>query len=356
MQTKPIHILVVEDNPTDYAILCQQLLLGGIHTTALKHATTLADTISMLHKETPDLIILDLFLPDSESMHTLTSVNKAAASVPIIILSNASDEESAILSIKMGAQDYLVKEKFDANCLIKSIHYSIERKKNHGLLESRIHDAIIGSQESEKEELGKELHDNINQILASCKLYLEVSITDKKKRDALLPKSFEYLNLAIQEIRKLSKALVAPPFDHVDLGEALADLLECESTSTTTHFTLEDEFIDPGNVRKQLQLIIYRITQEQLQNISKHAKAKNVTIRLSEKDDRIILSIADDGIGFNYDNKSKGIGLRNIRSRVESQKGRLLIISAPGKGCILQAIIPMKNTLIENSTEGIMAI
>jgi two-component system sensor histidine kinase UhpB len=90
---------------------------------------------------------------------------------------------------------------------------------------------------------------------------------------------------------------------------------------------------------EELELAIYRIVQEQLNNVVKHAEATRVTIVLREMDDRLLLSIRDDGKGFDPAERAPGIGLENMRRRAVAMGGELKILSAPGKGCelILQA-------------------
>jgi two-component system sensor histidine kinase UhpB len=91
------------------------------------------------------------------------------------------------------------------------------------------------------------------------------------------------------------------------------------------------------------ELMLYRIVQEQINNIRKYSKAKNVIILLSIEGNSQQLSIIDDGVGFDTSIKSRGIGLKNIQSRVEFYSGSMEIISAPGKGCTLNINIPLKS-------------
>jgi signal transduction histidine kinase len=87
--------------------------------------------------------------------------------------------------------------------------------------------------------------------------------------------------------------------------------------------------------------MLYRIAQEQVNNIVKYAKASEATITLKTGPRNIMLSIADNGVGFDPSQKAKGIGLKNISSRVEFYSGKLNIRTAPGKGCTLEVSIPV---------------
>jgi two-component system, NarL family, sensor histidine kinase UhpB len=206
-------------------------------------------------------------------------------------------------------------------------------------------DANIKAHEEEKNELGKELHDNINQMLATVKMYLGLVRSDHCTDPAgLINKSYEYLEYTMDELRKLSHSLVSPSLGDIGLRAALQEL--------TDNFGLVSDLQvkliynnDLLNVEpdKHTQLMIYRIVQEQLINVVKHAEAKNVIVSLQRDQAQLVLSVADDGIGFNATKKSKGIGLKNISNRIEFYSGTLEIITAPGKGCTLKANIPIIN-------------
>jgi signal transduction histidine kinase len=86
--------------------------------------------------------------------------------------------------------------------------------------------------------------------------------------------------------------------------------------------------------------MLYRIVQEQLNNIIKYAKASEVNIRLKQQDDQLILFISDNGVGFDVHEQSNGIGLKNINSRVNFYSGKMHLASAPGEGCTLEVSIP----------------
>jgi two-component system sensor histidine kinase UhpB len=87
--------------------------------------------------------------------------------------------------------------------------------------------------------------------------------------------------------------------------------------------------------------MIYRIVQEQLNNIMKYAKVKEIDIQIKMIGNRLFLSISDNGIGFDPTIKANGIGLKNIKSRVEFYSGDLKILSVPGKGCTLKVEVPV---------------
>lgn len=205
-----------------------------------------------------------------------------------------------------------------------------------------INETTIQAQEKERTELGRELHDNVNQILATVKMYLGmVNAGNCSTEDNLLEKSYEYVNEAMKEIRKLSHSLVAPSLGEGGLKEALQLLADDTNLLNGPKVRLHiDEKYNEKSIDKTKELMLYRIVQEQLSNITKYSKAKEVLITLQSINDTLFLTIADNGVGFDTTKKTNGIGLTNMKSRLEFYSGNLNIISAPGQGCKLAISIP----------------
>lgn len=130
MLRNKIKCLIVEDNPGDFILIKELLLLCNIRFEVIVPAENLNEAIKKLQKDHYDLILLDLFLPDSAGKSTFMTINQHASNIPIIVLSGLSDSETALDTVRHGAQDYLIKGDFDERILEKAIYYSIERKKN----------------------------------------------------------------------------------------------------------------------------------------------------------------------------------------------------------------------------------
>jgi len=230
-----------------------------------------------------------------------------------------------------------------ANDVTEKLRAEAELVRHRIMQQQIIAETTILAQEKEREEIGKELHDNINQILASTKLYLELAKNGNKD---LLPdaiaKSCDNVSLAIGEIRHLSKQLVRPAFD-TSLIDTLKDLSQELRVITPIDITIITSDFKEVQVEDAMKLMIYRIVQEQLNNILKHAAASEVRITLKTDDENIYLAIIDNGVGFDINKKSKGIGLRNIDNRVRFHKGIISIFSKPGKGCAIEISVPLKN-------------
>ncbi|HSN10102.1 MAG TPA: PAS domain-containing protein [Hanamia sp.] len=472
----PITILIVEDNATDYLILKDLLQRMRLPVKKIIHAVSMEAATSIIANTNFDVVLLNLSLPDSTGVDSIITMERLLPKTAIICLSGLTGEDTAIESISLGAQDYLVKGDFDEKLLAKTIQHSIERKKilenlhlsnerfklinkatldttwdlnfednigqwgegiirtfgyseenllfNFDIWKKWIHpddservmknlnyhlknqlknwqdeyrfkaaddsykdvfsrgyllfsnsgkatrmfgsttditerkklekelaeqqlnqqklitETTILAQEKERNEIGKELHDNINQILATVKLYHSMMRSNENDRDELLAKASEYVNDAIEEIRKLSKSLVSPTLGDITLKQALNDLVDEVNKTPTLQLSLNYKVEEGKIIGSKKELMIYRVVQEQVNNILKHSEAKRATIELKTKETELILTISDDGIGFDTKERSKGIGLQNISSRVEFYSGKLDIISKTGNGCKLKIIIP----------------
>jgi PAS domain S-box-containing protein len=203
--------------------------------------------------------------------------------------------------------------------------------------------AMVDAQEKERAEIGKELHDNINQILSTTKLYLELAKSDDKERLSLINRSAGNIHNAIREIRNISRSLVPASIGDLGLIDSLIDLVE----SVQVTRTIAVKFRSVGNLDERLsdktKLMIFRIIQEQINNVLRHSGARSLLIELilEETTGRIELNMTDDGKGFNPDKvRKKGLGLSNIRSRADLFGGKVTIQSAPGHGCKLKVLVP----------------
>ncbi len=227
------------------------------------------------------------------------------------------------------------------------VHDVTEQKKlQEQLIEERLQkersvlEASLQGQEIERVEIGKELHDNINQMLTTVKLYQEMALSDEKMSSGFILKGREILMSAIEEIRNLSKSLVASSFKEIVLIDSINDLISPIATSKKLKINFQHAGISE-NLPVKVKLALFRIVQEQLNNVVKHAAATRIDIKMKVEDDHILVTIRDDGKGFDPAKKKNGIGLSNIMSRTELLNGHVKIDSASNKGCRLTVTIPL---------------
>ena len=201
--------------------------------------------------------------------------------------------------------------------------------------------ATIQGQEKERSEIGRELHDNINQLLTATKLYLDVASKQPDMKDEMIERSVENISQSMEEIRRLSSALVPPSMDINNFNDIIKDLIEPIKLATEINITYDVSGVDKDILSNDQLLNVYRILQEHLNNILKHAHANTVLISVKHINDHISINITDDGTGFDINARRKGIGFKNIQSRAELLNGKMKIVSKPGEGCLLVVKFPV---------------
>ncbi len=219
---------------------------------------------------------------------------------------------------------------------MQDITYQVEE-------EIRISKAIIDAQEQERSFIGSELHDNVNQLLASSMLALSMV----KKSETKTNTAFEFLEMgkahvlnAVEEVRKLSHKLAPASFDDNTLKDAIEHLLQ--SFNVNNRFNIKLNFdVLCNSVTGDIQINLYRILQEQVKNIVKYSEASEIEITVTQAKDVVMMRIFDNGKGFNVRTAKKGIGLNNIKRRAESFSGKFILNSAKGKGCELLLELPL---------------
>ena len=215
----------------------------------------------------------------------------------------------------------------------------VEKKINQ---QKKLTEAMVRAQEKERIRLGNELHDNVNQLLAASKLFLDLVKTADAESNEFKTKVSQYIETACTEIRNLSHGLVVANFDQGGLIGSFNKVLNDLTLSTTFKITFKhDEKIESLNKSKKINLL--RILQEQVKNIIKHSKATKIEVELNVIDKKAQLYIKDNGIGFDPNTCRRGIGLSNIYDRARLNNGSVDLTASPGCGCQLKVIIPIKN-------------
>lgn len=203
-----------------------------------------------------------------------------------------------------------------------------------------ISETVIRVQEQERTRLGREMHDNVNQILSTIKLFVSMLTPANENEAGIKQKTIEYIMMAYEEIRKLSREMVAPQLESGTLADHIHKVIADMELSTDlkikfTHDT-ETELLSPGK-----KLTLFRIVQEQVKNILKYSKATQVEILLQCSNNNTQLIIRDNGIGFDMKKTKSGVGLSSIMDRVKFYNGKTEINSSPGTGCQLNITIPL---------------
>jgi signal transduction histidine kinase len=216
----------------------------------------------------------------------------------------------------------------------------------------RLSARLLEAQEEERRLISRELHDEVGQALTAVLLEMaNLSNLIRGKDEAALPKKVDEIKRLLEEsigvVRNM--ALLLRPSMLDDLG--LVPALQWQAREASKRSGLWVKVAAEGvseELTEDHKTCIYRIVQEALHNIVQHANARNVRITVTQEPDRLLLSIQDDGRGFNPP-QERGMGLIGMEERVSALGGRLVVESASGEGTVLRVALPLPQLVTANA-------
>ncbi len=251
---------------------------------------------------------------------------------------------AALLLITFSVIILMQRDKFRNRRIIAAQRAELTKKQYLEELhdaELKAAQAHIQGQEKERERLSKELHDGVGGTLAGIKMELESYISSKPEDKRLLEISDLILS-TYKEVRAISHNFAIPDVMRGNFTDNLRNLIHNIPGKNGLHIQLSVyQNIMWDNIGNNIKIELYRIIQESITNIIKHAEAKSAEIQIFEDDDYLNITIEDDGKGFNQAAMKRGIGIKNIKSRIEVLKGKFDIDTSPGNGTFLFFNIPI---------------
>ncbi len=194
--------------------------------------------------------------------------------------------------------------------------------------------SVIEGQEIERERIAKDLHDSLGGLLSTIKLQFD-NVRSKQKGLSELKEynqAHNLLDTAVEEVRTISRNLQPGSLHDLGMVSAIKDLINRFDGDDYPDIDFQ-HYEMPDKMDKMIALSVYRIIQELVTNSLKHAQAKEILIQINTEVDELVIQYEDDGIGFDqYNLKRKGMGLENIRSRVNYMHGSLTMDSRQGDG------------------------
>ena len=198
-------------------------------------------------------------------------------------------------------------------------------------------EAVLKGEEQERTRLAKDLHDGLGGMLSGIKYSLNTmkgNLIMTPENAQAFERSMDMLDSSIHEMRRVAHNMMPEALVKFGLDVALKDFCSGITHSGALKVKYQSLNMENLEIDQTTSITLYRIVQELIHNIIKHASAKNAIVQISTIDDRLHLEVEDDGIGFNTDilDRAKGIGWRNIQNRIEFLKGKWDIHSEIGKG------------------------
>jgi len=358
MATDRIKILLVEDDEDDFVIIRDTLSDIKSQNFDLKWIKSYDEAVEKIGEGDCNVCLVDYFLGERNGIDLIEELIRNGLREPIIILTGQGDYSIDILAMKEGAVDYLDKNNLESVQLERSIRYAIRNSKILNDLKQseaklrHLSAKILETQEKERKLVAQELHDSVGSSLTAVKYSLEMGLNNMENPKSAsqgfsLEKTLEIVDDAIEETRRISSNLRPASLDTLGLIPAIRSLgREFEEIYHDIRLELRIDLREE-DIPEKLKIILYRITQEALNNISKHSGADRVRFGLKINAGRIELLVQDNGKGFNVDEaladdpEKNNMGLEGMLERVMFTDGTIEIQSEAGKGTSIRADFPI---------------
>lgn len=220
--------------------------------------------------------------------------------------------------------------------------YHKEKELMNAQFEQTLLKSQIEVQEATFSTLGKELHDNIGQLLSTAKMMISISQQQVVNPPAALNTAFETLGKALTEVRSISKMLNKEWLEQFNLLDNLAS--EAAHLNSSGIVTVQLDADGPLSLNTDKQIILFRIIQEAIQNAIKHANANNIYITINTQNNWHNITIRDDGTGFDITAKSEGVGILNMKQRAKMLAGTIEW-QISEQGCAVVIDMPVETTM-----------
>jgi len=345
-----VRILIVEDCAADAEMAAREIRRAGIDIET-RVVETPETFLAALTAFKPDLILSDYRLPHFDGMAALQMTREHAPSTPLLISTGSMNEDVAVACMKAGAWDYILKENLTRLGL--AVRTALERKleldekarAERSLVESgrRYRKLAVHLQrvrERERTRIAREIHDELGQSLTALKIDLSLLRPDTKDFAGRRREMSALIDQTIGTVQRITAELRPGVLD--DLGLEAAAEWQVKTfmarTGIACAFSSDGQ---PGALDRDRQTALFRILQEALTNVARHAAATQVTVALRHDEDGASLFMRDNGRGLTAAelDDPRSYGLIGMQERASEFGGQVDFQSAPGGGTVVQARI-----------------
>jgi signal transduction histidine kinase len=337
-------ILVVDDEHLNRVLLSTSLQEAGYD---VETAEDGRKALAMLREQPYDAVLLDLIMPRMDGYETLAEMKRdpELRRIPVIVVSSMDEMDSVVRCIEMGATDYLTKPVNPVllHARIRASLASLQEERMAVLREQFAQ--VAAAQEEERQRIARELHDGLGPALASLNIRLRTVRKLLERENHPLAAEVEELDqqaqVGIRDIRRLIHDLRPVALDELGLVPALREhLARCEAE----HDLVVDFSADGGErLPAAVETALFRIAQEAVNNVLRHAQARRVRVTLERDANRVRLRVSDDGQGFDTlaPRSGRNVGLWSMRERVDQLGGEFEVRSEPGQGTTVVMAVPL---------------
>lgn len=348
-----LRVLLVEDSDSDAELTLRELRRAGFDLRTQRVADP--DGMRGALDSEWDIVLSDDAMPGFDAASALEVLHQSGRDVPLIVVSGTIGEEAAVRLMKSGAQDFVLKDHLarlgpavtrelreaqgrrrqreDAQARRESQLRLEQAHRRMSVLSSR----VLAAQEGERARLARDLHDNVGQLLTALQLQLEAMrrVGTAPVQQQTLDEALSIVRQILEQVRTLSLDLRPAQLDSLGLSAALRWYAE-RKIAAVPGLALKFEARRLPPLDPDVETTCFRIAQEALTNVLRHARAHEVTLTLAAEQGRLRLTLADDGTGFDvgeqYERSIRGesSGLLGMQERAALVGGRLEVRSDAG--------------------------
>jgi len=346
----PVNILMVDDQPSK--LLSYEVMLGELGENLVK-ASSGREALELLLKMDFAVLLMDVSMPELDGFELAEMIRQHPRfqKTAIIFISAVHlTDVDRLKGYERGAVDYIsvpiIPELLRAKVSVfAELHRKARQLEALNQELNRLSNSLMNAQDEERRRIARELHDGLGQDLAAAKMMLGALTQPEQSvgaKDRAMTEANVMLDHAIKQVRTISHLLHPPLLDEMGLLSALRWYTEgFESRSgIETKLEVPDEFPRLG---AEVETAIFKITQESLTNVARHAAATKVEAQVSIYDDRLILTVTDNGKGFDIlkIGHRKTLGLLGMKERSLVMGGKYDITSQPGHGTTVLVSVPL---------------
>lgn len=337
-----LKVLIVENTETEAKLVVRELLRQGF-SVSWQRVDTERALRGALRADRWDLVISSASVPSLGALGALASTQAVQPGVPVIVVSATVSEEEAVEVMRAGAADFVTTGKLSRLGAAAARELREPRPRRPS---QRIASRLLAAQEAERRRVARALHDELGQGLTALQLTLRTAL--EAEGPANKRAISEALSLAIQvseQTRAFSHDLCPVMLDDLGLLAALRCLTDRHKK--WSGITIDLDVGPIGRFDPSVEIAAFRLVQEALTNVARHAEARSVRVAVEEVGGELRLEVRDDGGGFDVESAlarsvaGESLGLAGMRERVSLASGTFDIQSAPGRGTIVRAVFPV---------------
>jgi signal transduction histidine kinase len=352
--TDRVNILMVDDQPSK--LLSYEAILDELGENLIK-ANSAREALEQLLRNDVAVVLMDVSMPEIDGFELADTIRQHPRFQKTAIIFVSAVHLTDLDRMKgyaRGAVDYIsvpvVPELLRAKVSIfAELHRKAHETEALNAELRRLSSILLTTQDEERRRIARDLHDGLGQDLTAAKIMLEGVLRDTPVKDASAQTASELRTLIdrmIQEVRNISHLLHPPMLDEIGLSFALAWYIDGYTKRSGIAASLDTTPTEFPRLASELETAVFRVVQEALTNIFRHAEARHAWVQLSKRDREIVLRIRDDGKGVSEETVglrpgSVGVGISGMKQRVKELGGDLQLRHGD-PGTIVEVTIPIQ--------------